>query len=63
MRYHIYKSTRVYEGRGYEGYSSEGVLCEFDSIKEAVKMYYKLQDFNSGVGWIILDTKHNEELF
>ena len=62
MRYHIYKATRSYEGRGYQGPSSNNVLCEFDSIFNTFKMYVHLCEYNSGVGWNIFDTKHQEKL-
>jgi hypothetical protein len=56
MRYHIYKGTRSYSGRGYQGASSEGVLCEFDSLEECCEMLKILNSNNPGVGWIIFDT-------
>ncbi len=57
MRYHIYKGSRSYEGRGYSGPSSNGELMETDSIIKAINFWMKLRKHNPGVGWYIRDTK------
>jgi hypothetical protein len=62
MRYHIYNSSRLYEGHGYSGPSSDGELMETNSIIEALRMWDRLTKRNPGVGWIIRDTKHGDDL-
>lgn len=62
MFFHIYKSSRGYDNRGYCGPSSNGELCEFVSLEEA-RIFREdvLIRNNLGVGWIIIDTRTGEE--
>lgn len=55
MRYHIYKATRLYEGRPYCGPASDGAPAEADQLSEAVTLRDQLLVRNP-VGWRIHDT-------
>lgn len=55
MRYHIYKATRVYEGRPYSGPANQGQPAQAEMLCEAVALANKLSQTNP-VGWRIWDT-------
>lgn len=55
MRYHIYKATRLYEGRPYSGPANLGKPAQAEQLCEAVALVHKLSLTNP-VGWRIHDT-------
>jgi hypothetical protein len=55
MRYHIYKATRLYEGRPYAGPANQGVPAQADVLCDAIALAHKLSQTNP-VGWRIWDT-------
>ena len=61
MRYHIYKATRVYEGRPYEGASSGGQPAQADTIAQAQTMREQMLLLNP-VGWRIHDTATGQDI-
>ena len=61
MRYHIYKASRVYEGRPYSGPTSDGQPAQADQLCEAVKMW-SLMCAHNPVGWRIRDTQINQDV-
>jgi hypothetical protein len=62
MRYHLYKSSRLYEGRPYCGRSSGGVPAQAATLEAACEWFRCLTATNPGVGWIIWDTETNEDV-
>ena len=62
MRYHVYKGSRVYEGRPYQGPSSNGERAEADSLEEVIVLVRRLMAANSGVGWNVRDTQLGRDL-
>ena len=56
MKYHLCKSTRIYRGEPYCGYSSGDAPCESNSLDEALALQTDLQKTNP-VGWNIWDSE------
>ena len=63
MRYHIYKGSRNYEGRGYVGPSSDGYVMESDNIVYIVGWLDLLKQRNPGVAWVIRDTVTQDDIY
>ena len=61
MRYHIYKASRVYEGRPYSGPTSHGQPAQADQLCEAVHLRDQMITKNP-VGWCIRDTHTNQDV-
>jgi hypothetical protein len=55
MRFHIYKATRLYEGRPYAGPANQGAPAQADLLCEALALVHTLSQTNP-VGWRIHDT-------
>lgn len=51
--FHIVKSSRIYNGHGYQGRSSGNVLMEFFTLAEANEWRERVLMQNNGVGWDI----------
>jgi hypothetical protein len=61
MRYHIYKATRLYEGRPYAGPASDGQPAEVDKLCEAV-ILRDIMFTRNPVGWRIHDTATGQDV-
>jgi hypothetical protein len=61
-RYHLFKGTRGYAGRPYQGPSNDGMPAEADSLAEAHLIRARLMERNPGVGWGIHDTLLAEDI-
>ena len=60
-KYHLIKSTRVYDGYPYCGISSNNIPAETDTYDDAVKLQKKLLD-NNPVGWYIIDSSTGKKV-
>lgn len=61
-RYHIFKLSRIYEGRPYCGPTSDGVPAEYNSLTEA-KCAADNFLIRNAVGWQVFDSKSGEMLY
>lgn len=61
MRYHLYKATRLYQGRPYQGPANHGQPAEADTIEAARTLQEQLMLANP-VGWRIRDTETAQDL-
>ena len=59
-RYHLFKGTRGYSGKAYQGPSNLGVPAEADTLAEALIVRSRLMMRNLGVGWGVYDTEKGE---
>jgi hypothetical protein len=62
MRYHIYKSSRIYAGMPYTGPASDGEPAQADQLCDAVRLRDVMNSRNP-VGWIIHDTVTQQDIF
>ena len=61
MRYHLYKATRLYEGRPYSGPANRGQPAQADSLPAALILRDQLCKINP-VGWRIRDTLADQDI-
>lgn len=61
MRYHLYKATRLYEGRPYAGLANLCQPAEADTLCAALALRDLLMKRNP-VGWRIWDTLTGENV-
>lgn len=61
MRYHLYKASRLYEGRPYCGPSSNSQPAEANSLNAARDLQQQLNKINP-VGWRIRDTLTGQDV-
>lgn len=61
-RYHVFKGTRGYEGRPYQGPSNNGLPAEAHTLAEVKLLRERLIERNPGVGWSVYDTHKRQNL-
>ena len=54
-RYHVFKSSRLYEGVPYCGVASDYESCQFDTQEQALSKANELSQKNA-VGFVVYDS-------
>ena len=57
--FHIFKATRVYEGRPYCGPVSDGKVCEYTTLEQAI-FEAEIMLARNPVGWMVYDAESGE---